>query len=126
MEDNAIRTATEKREDNNESAVKMQDNRYDRKGQRQIRRRMRCGTATYEMWDNGDGEMGWKDSDGLGKYRQGMTTNLRAYRRSGITVMEDKVNGEDSGGQVRWRRCGTTGIDKAVEEMLDGKRRYVG
>ena len=28
----------------------------------------RCGTATDEMWDNGDGEMGWKDGDGLGKY----------------------------------------------------------
>ena len=27
----------------------------------------RCGTATDEMWDNGDGEIGWKDDDGLRK-----------------------------------------------------------
>ena len=33
-----------------------------------IRWRRRCGTATDEMWDNGDGKLGWKDGDGLGKY----------------------------------------------------------
>ena len=33
-----------------------------------IRRRRRCGTSTYEIWDDGDGEMGGKDGDGLGKY----------------------------------------------------------
>ena len=33
-----------------------------------IRRRRICGTETDEMWDDGDGKMGWKDSDGLGKY----------------------------------------------------------
>ena len=30
--------------------------------------RQRCGTATDEMWDGRDGEMGWKDGNGLGKY----------------------------------------------------------
>ena len=33
-----------------------------------IWRRRRCGTATDEMWDDGDGEMGRKDGDELGKY----------------------------------------------------------
>ena len=33
-----------------------------------IRRRRRCGMATEEMWDDGDGEMGWKDGDGKGKH----------------------------------------------------------
>ena len=48
--------------------------------------------ATEEMWDNGDGEMGWKNSDRLSKYRQGTTTNLRAYSRSnnlGVGMMTD-------------------------------------
>ena len=27
-----------------------------------------CWTGTDEMWYNGDGEMDWKDGDGLGKY----------------------------------------------------------
>ena len=40
-----------------------------------------CRTATEEMWDDGDGEMGWKNGDRLGKYQQGTTTNLRAYCR---------------------------------------------
>ena len=57
--------------------------------------------ATEEMWDDGDGEMGWKNSNGLGKYQQGVTTNLRAYRRSGIMGMVEKVSGEDSGGRAR-------------------------
>ena len=57
-----------------------------------------CGTETNEMWDNGDDKMGWKDSDGQEKYRQGTTTNLRAYCHSGITGMAEKVSGEDSGG----------------------------
>ena len=34
------------------------------------------------MWDGGDGKMDWKNGDGLGKYQQGTTNNLRAYRRS--------------------------------------------
>ena len=38
-----------------------------------LARCQRCGTtgmdtAADEMWDNGDGKMGWNDSDGLGKY----------------------------------------------------------
>ena len=33
-----------------------------------IQRRRIFGTATDEMWDDGDGEMGCKDGDGLGKY----------------------------------------------------------
>ena len=33
-----------------------------------IRQRRRCGTATNEIWDNEDGEMGLKDGNGLGKY----------------------------------------------------------
>ena len=45
-------------------------------------RQRRCGTETEEMCDNRDGEMGWKDGNGLGKYLQGTTTNLRAYRCS--------------------------------------------
>ena len=70
--------------------------------------------------------MGCKDGNGMGKYRQGMTANLRAYRRSGIMVMVDKISGVDSGGQALWRRCGTTGMDTTVEEMRDGNRRYLG
>ena len=38
--------------------------------------------TTEEMWDDEYGEMGWKNRDGLGKYQQGTTTNLRAYCRS--------------------------------------------
>ena len=47
--------------------------------QRWIRRQRRCGTTIEEMWDDGDGEMGWENGDGLGKYRKGRTANLRAY-----------------------------------------------
>ena len=80
-----------------------------------IRQKRRCGMETDEMWDNGDGEMGCKDGDGLGKYLQGTTTNLRAYRHSGIMRMADTISGEDSIGQAWWRRCRTTGMDTAVE-----------
>ena len=45
-----------------------------------IRQRRRCGKAIKYIWDDGDGEMGWKNGNGLGKYRQRTTTNLRAYR----------------------------------------------
>ena len=31
-----------------------------------IRRRIICGMAIDETWDEKDGEMGWKDCDGLG------------------------------------------------------------
>ena len=63
-----------------------------------IRQRRRCGTATDEMWDNRDGEMVCKDRGGLGKYRQVTNDNLRAYHRSGIMGMADKISGEDSDG----------------------------
>ena len=33
-----------------------------------IRWRRICRTETEEMWDDGDGEMGWKNGDRLGKY----------------------------------------------------------
>ena len=46
--------------------------------------------------------------------------------RCGIMVMTDKVSGKDRGRQAQWRRCGTTGMDKAVEEMRDSNRRDVG
>ena len=57
-----------------------------------IRRWKRCGTATDEMWDDGDGEIGWKNDNGLVKCLQGTTTNLRAYRCSdnlGVGVTTD-------------------------------------
>ena len=69
-----------------------------------IRWRRRCGTETEEMWDDRDDEMGWKNGNGLGKYRQGTTTNLRAYFRSnnlGVGEMTD-LHG-DSG--CIWRLC---------------------
>ena len=78
-----------------------------------IWRRRICGTETDEMWDDGDGEMGWKGGDGLDKYRQGTITNLRDYYCSGIMGMADKVSSEDSGGQALCSRCGTTDIDMA-------------
>ena len=78
------------------------------------------------MWDDGDGKMGWKDGNGLGKYIQGTTTKLSAYRCSGITGMTDKVSGKDRSGRERWQRCGTTEMDTMAEEMQDGNRRDVG
>ena len=78
------------------------------------------------MWDDGDGKMGCKYGDGLGKYQQGTTANLRAYRRSRIMGMADKISSEDSGGRACWQRCGTTGMDTAVEEMRDSNIKYVG
>ena len=70
--------------------------------------------------------MSCKDGDRLGKYLQGTTANLRAYCRSGIMGMSGNISGEDSGERVRWRICGTTGMDTAVEEMREGNRRDVG
>ena len=78
------------------------------------------------MWDYIDGEMGCKDGNGMGKYQQVTTANLRAYCRSGIMGMAGKISGEDSRGQAWCWRCGTTGMDTAVEEMRDGNRRDVG
>ena len=86
----------------------------------------RCGTATDEMWDNGDGEMGCKDGDGLGKYQQGTTAHLRVYCRSGIMGMAEKISGEYSSGRSWCRICRTTGMDTAVEEMWEGNRIDVG
>ena len=40
--------------------------------------------------------------------------------------MEEKVSGEDSGVQEQWRRCRTTGMNTAAEEMQDGNIRDVG
>ena len=70
--------------------------------------------------------MGCKDGDGLGKYRQGTTTNLRAYRRSGTMNMADKNSSEDRGGRARWHIYITTGMDTVVEDMRDSNRRDVG
>ena len=70
--------------------------------------------------------MGCKDNNGLGKYRQGITTNLREYCRSRIIGMADKVSGEYSGRQAWWRISGTTWMDTAMEEMWDGNIRDVG
>ena len=47
-----------------------------------IQWRRRYRTATEEMWDKGNGEIGWKNGDRMGKYKQGTTTKLRAYRHS--------------------------------------------
>ena len=87
-----------------------------------IRRWRICWTATDEMWDDGDGEIGCKDGDGLGKYRQGKTANLRAYRRSRIMWMAEKISSEDSVGRAWWSIYGTARMDTAVEEMRDGNR----
>ena len=43
-----------------------------------------------------------------------------------IMGMAEKVRGEDSSGRELWRRCGTTGMYTAAEEMQDRKIRYVG
>ena len=51
---------------------------------------------------------------------------MEARCRCGIMRMEDKVSGEESGRQARYQRCGTTGMDTAVEEMQDSNRRDVG
>ena len=40
--------------------------------------------------------------------------------------MADNISDEESGGRAWWQRCGTTGMDTAVEEMRYGNRRDVG
>ena len=40
----------------------------DAEQQRWMQWRRIYGTSTEEMWDDGDGEMVWNDSDRLGKY----------------------------------------------------------
>ena len=42
---------------------------------------------------------------------------MEERQRCRIMGTEYKISGEDSGGQAWWRRCGTTGIDTAAEEM---------
>ena len=78
------------------------------------------------MWDKGDGEMGCMDGDGLEKYQQGMTANPRAYYRSVIMGVAEKIRGEDSSGRAQWKRFGKTGMDTAAADMQDGNRRDVG
>ena len=51
---------------------------------------------------------------------------MEARWRCGIMRMTDKFSGEDSYGQARWWKCGTTGMNTAAEEMQDGNRRDVG
>ena len=46
--------------------------------------------------------------------------------RCRIIGMADKVSGEDSVRRAWWRRCRTTGMDMAAEEMWDGNRWDVG
>ena len=66
--------------------------------------RRRCGTATEEMCHDGDGEMGRKNSDKLGKYQQGTTTNLIKYRRSDNLGMMETAELHDDSGRI-WRLC---------------------
>ena len=40
--------------------------------------------------------------------------------------MEYKISGEYRGGRAWWRRCGTIGIDRAVEQMQDRKKKRCG
>ena len=79
-----------------------------------IRRWRRCGTATDEMWYDGDDEMGCKEGDRLGKYLQGTTANLSLYHHSWILGMAYNISGEDSVGRAWWIRCVTTGVYTAV------------
>ena len=51
---------------------------------------------------------------------------MEARLRCGIMGMLDKFSGEDSGGRPRWRRCRTTYMHTAAEEIWDGNRRDVG
>ena len=51
---------------------------------------------------------------------------MEVQRRCRIMGMEDKVSSKYRGRQAQWRRCGTTGMDTAAEDMRDRNRRYVG
>ena len=42
---------------------------------------------------------------------------IRAATETWEVGMAEKVSGEDIGGRARWRRCRTTGMDTAAEEM---------
>ena len=72
--------------------------------------------------------MGWKYGDRLVKYQQGTTTNLRAYRRSGIMGMTDRSavktvayehGGEDAGKKIWIQRRRIFGT--ATEDMWDNR-----
>ena len=69
-----------------------------------IQPQRRCRTATEEMWDDGDGEMDWKNGNGLGKHLLGMTTNLRAYRPSNNIGMGATTELHNDSGCI-WRLC---------------------
>ena len=51
---------------------------------------------------------------------------MEARQRCRIMGMADRVNSDDSGRKSWWRRCGTTDMDTAAEEMRDCNRRDVG
>ena len=60
--------------------------------------------VTEEMWDDGDGEMGWKNDNGLGKYRQRSATNLRVYCRYDNLGMGVTTDLHANSGCI-WRLC---------------------
>ena len=47
---------------------------------------------------------------------------IRTARETWEVGMVDKVSGEDSVGQARWRICRKTGMDTAAEEMWGDNR----
>ena len=47
---------------------------------------------------------------------------MEARWRCRIIGMADQVSGKDSGVKPWWRECGTTGMNKAAEDMWDGNR----
>ena len=66
--------------------------------------RRRCGTEIDEMWDNRDGEMGWKNGDRLVKYQQGTITNLRTYCCSNNLGVRETTDLHGDLGFI-WRLC---------------------
>ena len=56
------------------------------------------------MWDKGNGEMGWKNGDRMGKYQQGTTTKLRTYRHSDNLGMRATADLHGNLGCI-WRLC---------------------
>ena len=61
----------------------------------------------------------WKVMQRGPQHRRGRIT-MEARFMCGIIGTADEVGGEYSGGRARWRRCGTTGMYTAVEEMWNG------
>ena len=68
------------------------------------RQKKRCGTTTEDMWDDGDGKVGWNNGYGLGKYKQGTTTNLRAYCHFDNLGVGDTTDLHRDWGCI-WRLC---------------------